>query len=253
MTLARGVRRFAVAAALVGMAGCAAGDRHDLAATDRTPEFNLAMHQRNIASDRRFIRPAARAYEAVTPTLFQHLIENAFGHLELPADFVNYLLQGRIDPALDTLGRFTLNTFMGAGGFLDPATEFGLPRQGTDFGITLGRLGMREGNYWVLPLLGPKTTRAAFGSVVDAALSPTSYLGIIAPGASPEAGIALRLTEKVHNRHRNFEAIDRLLHESPNSYVATRSAYLQRRRALVAGAEDVAEALPHIFEDEAIE
>ncbi|HUF87261.1 MAG TPA: VacJ family lipoprotein [Thermohalobaculum sp.] len=248
MTFIATMGRGFAALALLGLASCASADPDDLSATDTTPGFNRAMHGFNLALDRNVLRPAAQGYDFVTPTLFKHLIGNGFSHLELPGDFVNYLLQGRIEPALETLGRFSVNTVVGAGGLLDPATEAGLPKRPTDFGITLGRHGVAEGNYLVLPLFGPSTTRDAVGTVVDRALHPLTYLGYIAPGLPPAAGIALNVTERVDARNRNADVIDDLLYESEDSYISLRSVYLQRRRALVAGEEGGADALPDIFD-----
>lgn len=247
MRLPEAMRRSLAAVVLLGLAGCATADPDDLSATDRHSGFNRAMHDFNVALDRNLLRPAAQGYDFVTPALFKHLIGNGFSHLELPADFVNFVLQGEIDPALETLGRFTINTVMGIG-VLDPATEFGLPKRETDFGITMGKHGVAEGDYWVLPLIGPTTTRDAFGRVVQTALSPLTYLGAIDGSLTPEVSLAARGVSTIDARDRNAEVIDELLYESADSYISLRSVYLQRRRALVAGEGAGGEALPDIFE-----
>ena len=53
------------------------------------------------------------------------------------------------------LGRFGVNTLAGAAGLLDPATEFGLPLEPTDFGVTLASWGANEGPYVEAPSLWP--------------------------------------------------------------------------------------------------
>ncbi len=60
-----------------------------------------------------------------------------------------------------------MNTTFGIGGLFDPATQMGLPTGDEDLGQTLGRWGIPSGPYLVLPLLGPSTTRDAFGRVGD--------------------------------------------------------------------------------------
>ena len=238
------LRGVAAATLLSALAACATANPDDLSATDKVPGFNQAMLDFNIALDRNLLRPAAQGYDFVTPTLFKHLIGNGLSYLELPGDFANYLLQGEIEPALETLGRFTINTVMGIG-VLDPATEFGLARRETDFGITLGKHGVEEGTYLVLPVLGPSTARDAAGRVVDMAFNPLTYLAV-----PIEASIAKRVVETVDARDRNAEIIDDLLYESADPYVSLRSVYLQRRRSLVAGEEAGAEALPDIFDEQ---
>ena len=245
------IRRCAALAMVLSVAACATADPNaELSATDPHEGFNRKMLEANLVLDRNVLRPVAQGYDFVTPALVKHLLGNGFNHLDLPADFINYLVQGDINSALETLGRFTLNTVLGAGGFLDPATEFGLPMEETDFGITLGKHGVAEGTYWVLPLVGPTTTRDAFGGLVDIALSPTTYIGVFAPGVSPELGLSLVVGETIHDRDANGDLIDELLYESADPYISLRSVYLQRRRSEVAGDEAGAEALPDIFDND---
>jgi phospholipid-binding lipoprotein MlaA len=249
MKLINAVRRCLALTAVLSVAACAtAGPQADLSATDPHEGFNRKMLEVNLVLDRNLLRPLAQGYDLVTPALVKHLLGNGFNHLDLPGDFANYLMQGEIEPALATLGRFTINTVLGAGGLLDPATEFGLPKNDTDFGITLGKHGVEEGTYWVLPLVGPTTTRDAFGGIVDFAFSPTTYLGLIDPSLSPEVGLALIVGEAIHDRDRNGDLIDELLYETADPYISLRSVYLQRRRAAVAGDEGGADALPDIFD-----
>ena len=246
-TFIKAISRSCAAVLLLGLAACATADPNDLSATDKYPKFNRAMHEFNVGLDQAVIRPAAQAYDVATPTLFKHVISNGFSHLELPADFVNFALQGEVDLALETLGRLTLNTVLGIG-VLDPATEFGLPKRETDFGITLAKHGVEEGSYLVLPLFGPTTVRDGLAGLVDRAMDPLTYLGEVAPGATPEASIALTATEITDARYQYRTQIDDILYESADSYVSLRSVYLQRRRAQVAGDESGVEALPDIFD-----
>ena len=109
MKLGLGIRKIAAMGLVVLASACATAEPGaDLAATDRTPGFNQAMLDVNIALDRNLLRPAAQGYDAVTPTTIKHLLGNGFSHLELPGDFINHLLQGEIDPALAMLGRFRI-------------------------------------------------------------------------------------------------------------------------------------------------
>ena len=249
MTLINAIQRCLALAAILGVAACAtAGPQAELSATDPHEGFNRNMLDFNLALDRNVLRPAEQGYDFITPALIKHLLGNGFSHLDLTGDFVNDLVQGEIDPALETLGRFTINTVLGAGGLLDPATEFGLPKNSTDFGITLGKHGVDEGTYWVLPIVGPTTTRDAFGGLVDFALSPTTYLGVIDPSLSPEVGLALFAGDTIDARDRNGDLIDEVLYESEDPYVSLRLIYLQRRRSKVAGDKAGAEALPDIFD-----
>lgn len=232
--------------ALAGLlvAGCAATPPgSDFAAADPYESVNRVFHKGNVTLDRYVLRPVSQGYGFVTPTLFKVLVGNGFNHIDLIGDTVNHGFQGDGSAALRGVGRFTINTVLGAGGLLDPATEFGLPKEDTDFGITLGTWGVGEGGYLVLPFLGPATVRDLAGSAVDRALDPLSYVGPLTAldGLSP----ALSVVEIVDARDRNADLVDEVLYESADSYVTLRSVYLQRRRSQIAG--DTA-SLPDIFD-----
>jgi phospholipid-binding lipoprotein MlaA len=233
------------------LSACAgAGPGAEFAERDPYEDVNRNIHDFNIALDRNVLRPVSEGYGTVTPTLIQHLLGNAFDQIDTLNDFLNYTLQGELEPAGTALGRLTVNTVLGAGGLLDPATEFGLPKENTDLGVTLGKHGVPEGAFLMLPFFGPSTTRDLGGRVGDFALSPQTYifqgfdsnaLNFISPGYNA--------VEIVHDRNANADLIDEILYQSENSYISLRTVYLQRRDSLILG-EDAAETLPDIFEDE---
>ncbi len=244
-----GGRAVCVAMAAALAAGCAGAPVEGQLIADPYEGVNRAVHGFNVGVDQVVLRPASQAYDFVAPALVKHLVSNAVDHIQLPVHFFNYVLQGDVDSALVTFGRFGVNTLAGAGGLLDPATEVGLPNAPTDFGLTLAKSGAEEGVYIVLPLFGPSTTRDTVGRVVDIGLNPLTY---VTPG-SGSGEIALIAVENggppIVVRHRNFELIDELLYETEDSYVALRTAYvLNRRSRAIEGGVDV-ERLPDIFAD----
>ncbi|MEM1160040.1 MAG: VacJ family lipoprotein [Pseudomonadota bacterium] len=229
------------------IAACSApGPRDGLAAADKVEPFNRRMLDGNKRMDTYLVRPVSQAYGAATPDLVKLLLTNGLSHLSLTGDLANHILQANVDGTLKTLGRLTLNTVIGAG-VLDPATEMGLPRSQTDFGLTLASYGVPEGTYLVLPLIGPTTARDAAGFAVDRMFRPTTYLGMVsgADGLAP----GLTAVNIVNQRDQNFDLIDEVLYGSEDSYITLRSVYLQRRRSQVAG-EGSTETLPDIFDDE---
>lgn len=237
------------AGAILALSACAgSGPDGSFAERDPYAETNRSIHEGNLALDRNVLRPVAQGYGYVTPTLIQHLLGNAFNHLDTVNDFANYVLQGDAEAAGVALGRFTVNTVLGIG-VLDPATEFGLPKEDTDFGITLGKHGVGEGAYLVIPLLGPTTTRDLVGGVVDIGLSPQTYTGVFDAGVVNAASPAFRAVEVVHDRNANADLIDDLLYDSEDPYVSVRTIYLQRRDAMISG-EDTSDALPDIFDED---
>lgn len=209
--------------------------------------FNRRMHNVNLALDRNVLRPMARGYDTVTPGLVQLMVGNFLSHLQLPVDFANNVLQGEAEESLETFGRFALNSLLGAGGLLDPATDFGVPRRPNDFGVTLGKAGVGEGPFLMLPFFGPTNPRDFAGGIVDRAFSPSTYVGIFS--GVDAFGPGVTVTSIVDNRSRNSSFIDETLYNSPDSYTTVKSIYLQRRRAAISG-DSSDDDLPIIFEDE---
>lgn len=232
------------------LSACAStGPRDGFAATDGYEPTSRVVHDVNVGLDRFVLRPVSQGYDIVTPDLFRHLISNGFAHIGLFNDFVNYVLQGNVDRALETFGRFAVNSLLGAG-LLDPATEFGLVRRPTDFGLTLASHGVGEGTYVVLPLVGPSTARDAVGFFVDRFISPTFIAGQFT--SLDGLGAGLTAGQIIDQRAANAAAIDDLLYNTDDSYVTLRAAYLQRRRSQAATQAETIDALPDIFDDEAL-
>lgn len=239
-------------AALIGAAACSTvpSQPGELIA-DPYIETNRDIHAFNKGVDTALVRPASQVYDFVTPALVKHMISNGVDHLKLPGYFVNRILQGDARSAGRILARFLLNTTIGAGGLLDPATEFGVPQEPTDFGVTLAEWGAAEGDYVELPLLGPSTERHAVGRIVDFALDPS----ILITAGAVEVGTAVTVVDAsrtpldiVNTRHENAELIDDVLYESEDSYVTARTGYVQSRRRFVSGETDT-DQLPDLFEE----
>ncbi|MEM8754753.1 MAG: MlaA family lipoprotein, partial [Pseudomonadota bacterium] len=104
------------AAAILAVAGCASAPAEPGALiADPYESTNRSFHAFNKGVDTVIVRPVAQAYDFATPELFKHLLGNGLQHLRLPGIFINRLLQGDAEAAGEVLGRFTLNTLMGAG------------------------------------------------------------------------------------------------------------------------------------------
>jgi phospholipid-binding lipoprotein MlaA len=123
--------------------------------------------------------------------------------------------------------RFAINTTVGLGGILDPASRIGLDERETDFGETLYVYGAPEGAYLELPVLGPSTERDALGKVVDFVINPTRFLL-----GSPEDDYltAAGILSGFGSRYDYSNVLDDVLYRSADSYTQTRLIYLQNRR-----------------------
>jgi phospholipid-binding lipoprotein MlaA len=242
----RGRLAAALAAAALALAGCATPDGEGFEVADPYEPTNREIHEFNKGWDVVLLRPAARLYQEATPGLFKLLISNGLDMLDMPMIFANQVLQGEPMAALRSAGRVGINLVFG-GGLLDPATEFGLPKEETDLGVTFARWGVDEGPYVTLPLLGPGTARDAAGRVIEIAVDPFNFVtGVPAVEALGPGAAALGF---VNLRAQSMNSLDQVLYESADSYEALKTTYIQRRRRTIQGGP-TEEDLPDVFADE---
>jgi phospholipid-binding lipoprotein MlaA len=219
-------RRCLLALALVISSGCASTRAaQEQEAWDPIEPFNRAMYKVNDIGDRYLLRPVAVGYERGLPPQMRNGIQNFFSNIRYPITIVNDFLQGKFrDGGRDT-GRFVLNTTVGLFGFFDPATRIGLTENDEDFGQTLGKWGVGEGPYIVLPVFGPYTLRSVTGSIADSPLTPLTDI----TSSDIDIAWALWATYQVDKRSRLLDA-DQQVFEAYDPYLFVRDAYLQNQR-----------------------
>ena len=128
---------------------------------------------------------------------------------------------------------------MGILGIFDPAEKLGLKENGKeDFGQTLGAWGAGSGCYFVLPILGPTTTRDAVGLIGNVFIDPVYQIthnteinnGVVGNGNYSEHNYYYyRGTGAVDFRAKNIESFDSLEKNSIDLYASLKSLYLQNR------------------------
>jgi phospholipid-binding lipoprotein MlaA len=194
---------------------------------DASEVQNRAVHRFNVSLDRALVGPASNAYGTVVPAPVRQGVSNFASNLNQPGYVLNDLLQLRIGDAAQNTLRFAINSTIGIGGLLDPATAIGLPTAETGFGETMHVYGLGEGDYHVLPVFGPSTTRDSVGLIVDFAMNPLRH--VVEP---PETGYlaGARVLARFGDRHDFAGSIEDILYRSEDSYTSLRSLYLQNRR-----------------------
>lgn len=189
---------------------------------------NRKVHNFNKALDSNLVAPIARGYGKTVPLGADRMISNAASNLAIPGEIVNSLLQFNLEDVATNTIRFATNTIFGVGGLFDAATFLGMEEDvDTDFGETLAVYGFPEGRYLEVPLYGPRTERETYGIVVDFFLDP---VGNFLPSSARQVTFPLYVVDKVGDRNEYDDAINGILYESEDSYVAARSLYLQNRR-----------------------
>src|SRR6185437_15416441 len=137
--LPAGVRNAALMAAvlvlLCGFTGCATlppGSVRD--PRDHVERFNRAMFEFNTSLDHAVLRPVARGYVRTVPAMVRTGISNFLSNLGYTRTIGNDIFQARARDFGRDVARLALNTTVGVGGLLDPATRVGLARHERDCG-----------------------------------------------------------------------------------------------------------------------
>jgi len=211
--------------ALALLAGCTiAKPRTD----DPLEKFNRKVYTFNNAVDKAVIRPVAVGYRKVTNPPVRRSVSDFFTNIRMPITVANDLLQARPKQALQSTGRFLVNLTLGLGGFFDPASQLGLPLEDNDFGVTLARWGVPDGDYLVLPLIGPTTVRDVWRMPVDSYFFDP--LSIYARNHDYKYGQQFlpQMMYLVTLRSRGIDA-ESFLESAYDPYVFMRDAYRQRR------------------------
>lgn len=220
----------------IGLSGCTtAGQSLSGAEPDEINDpfetANRGVFAVNDAVDQVLIRPLAKTYRAVIPKVARKSLHNFLINIKSPITFANQLLQGDMEGAGDVLTRTTVNTFAGFGGLMDVAAAEGIAYEPEDFGQTLAVWGMDHGPYLVLPLFGPSSFRDATGLVVDVLADP---LRLYLYNTNQEEWYYARVAATgIDKREALLDVLDDLRSNSFDYYAALRSAYYQRRAALV--------------------
>ena len=205
-------------------------------AEERNPEVNVdpwkGMNQVtfrfNDAADKYFLKPVARGYVKITPSMIRRGINNFFGNLGDVNNGVNNLLQGKLRAGAGDFLRLVINTTLGIGGLFDPATGMGLVKHTESIAQTLAVWGVPKGPYVVLPLFGPSTLTDGIVKPLNTQIDPIRYLY---PVDHRNSLFALGVVEE----RAGLLAAERVVFG--DRYIFLRDAYLQRRNYLVSDGE----------------
>ncbi len=220
------IRVSALSLLLLCLFGCAAAPaKKD--PRDPWERMNRTTFNFNTKVDHAVLRPIARGYQKVTPQFVRTGVSNFVDNLEYPVVIVSDLLQARFKPFARDTGRFLMNTTLGIGGLLDPATQAGLEKNENDIGLTFGRWGIPKGPYFVIPFLGPSDVRDGLGRIpASLYLSPQHYAN------DWRIEYSIWAVAVVDARYRLLPA-DSALDSAYDPYLFMKNAYLQRRDYLL--------------------
>ncbi|MDA8856863.1 VacJ family lipoprotein [Gammaproteobacteria bacterium] len=186
---------------------------------DPFENINRTFFDINEKVDNVALKPIALTYSK-TPELVKHGITNFFRNLKEIDNTLNQVLQGKPKYAINDFSRFIINSTIGIGGILDPASSMGLERHDEDFGQTLGLWGVSPGPYLMIPFLGPTTTRDLLSRPISSFLEVTFHMD------DSNVRISLSALDAIETRERLLD-VESLL--SGDKYNFVRDSYSQSR------------------------
>ena len=199
---------------------------------DPLENVNIQAYELTRDIDKAFVEPIADVYEEDLPSPVRKGLRNFLRNLMEPVNALNYLLQLKPGKALETVGRFAINTTVGVSGLFDVAKKepINLPYRRNGFANTLGYYGVGPGPFLVLPLVGATTLRDLLGSGIDQSILP---FAVGKPFNTPYYAIPAYTVNSLEFRIEFDERIGQI-NDSDDPYYALRESYLCNREADIA-------------------
>ncbi len=205
---------------------------------DPIEPINRAIFGFNNLADKAVLEPMAKGYKKL-PTPIQSGIGNFLNNLKMPLVIMNQILQGQGKNAIESSGRFVVNTTAGLFGLIDVADKIGLEQTQEDFGQTLASWGVGDGFYIVLPIFGPSNIRDTAGMMLTLAADPVNAYAVH-EGESWLLPVKTA-TNAIDQRSRIIDEVNALRNNSLDYYAAVRSSYYQNRKAAITNLDDNAQ------------
>ncbi|MCU7645235.1 MlaA family lipoprotein [Pseudomonas piscis] len=197
---------------------------------DPLESWNRRVYHFNYRFDQWVFLPVVDGYRYITPGFLRTGVSNFFNNLGDVPNLLNSLLQFKGQRSMETTARLLVNTTIGIAGLWDPATKMGLPRQGEDFGQTLGFYGVPSGAYLILPILGPSNLRDTAGLAVDySAESAINFLNVAEVSKNHPELWVLRGVDKRYQTNFGYGELN-----SPFEYEKVRYVYTEARKLQIA-------------------
>lgn len=195
--------------------------------SDPLEPLNRGIYRFNDTVDKAVIKPVAQGYSAVMPTVGKIMVSNFFSNLDDVVVTANDLLQFKLVQGFSDGMRVFVNSTIGVFGLIDVASTGDLKKHNEDFGQTLGKWGVGNGPYLVLPILGSSTLRDGTGLYVDGYTSPTYQIKHM------RTRNQAYLTRGISLRARLLDQEKVLQEAMLDPYEFTRDSYLLYRKNLV--------------------
>ena len=207
--------------------------------------LNRATFALNQGLDKAIFEPIAKGYRKL-PIPIRTGTSNVLSNLSNLITIPNNVLQGDLKAAGLNTARLTVNTTIGIFGIFDVAQQLGLVKdyKKEDYGQTLGKWGVGEGCYLVLPILGPSTVRDSFGTLASI-LGGDPWYNVTVKNDTryfkDSDYYISKGTDGINFRSKNIDSFDNLEKNSMDFYASVRSLYIQDRKQKILNSNKIVE------------
>jgi phospholipid-binding lipoprotein MlaA len=199
--------------------------------TDPLESINEDSYRLTQAVDQALVEPVAFAYRDGLPEPVRDGLGNVVRNLGEPSNALNFLLQGKVGKAFETLGRLAINSTIGVGGLFDVAgKKADLPYRRNGFANTMGFYGVGPGAYLYLPVTGATSVRDLLGSTLDQLLLPVA---VGEPFNRTEFAASYFVVNGLDQRLK-FDKEIKDIRSADDPYLVRRQTYLAQRRKDIA-------------------
>lgn len=190
--------------------------------------YNRPTYAFNTAFDDAISKPVAKGYVKVVPKTVRTGVANSLKNLGDTHNAVVNVTQGEFTAALESVQRFVFNSTFGLLGLVDVTELFNLPpKRVNDMGTTFAKMGWANSNYFVIPFVGPSTSRDTAGVVADIFANPATY------AFNDWQAVGLYTVGLVNLRSELLDVDSVTKSAALDPYVFQREAYLQYRNQLL--------------------
>lgn len=185
------------------------------------PEENASrvIYKFNKDVDSVTLRPVAKIY-LKSPSPVKKGVSNFVDNLRQPANAINFIFQGNLGYATNSIIKFSFNTVLGFAGLLDILPV--IPTRHTNVSQTVRTWGVSPGSYTVIPLLGPAHIIEYATIPVDLFLDPIGTIDSVAARNSVSAVAVIKARSDVE------PALVIAEENSLDEYLFVKSAYIQK-------------------------
>ena len=144
--------------------------------SDPFEEINRLVFNFNINVDEHALKPLALKYSHIQNSWISKRIMHFSSNLNEPSNFINSIMLGDIETAINSFWRFFINSTLGIFGLFDIADVLGIPKVRRNFEETMVHYEIGSGPYIILPFLMPSSLRGVIASGFEALTNPLLYI-----------------------------------------------------------------------------